>query len=173
MRVLLKDYNFSVLTISDRRSKENLEDLSGKKIIDMIEAIGFNLVNYDLVADEEDIIFQRLDSWCKEDKSDLILTTGGTGFSPRDVTPEATLRVIEKSCPGIVEAMRQKSMEKTPYAMLSRQVAGICKKSLIINLPGSVKAVEENLEVIIPVLEHAIDIIRGDKEKSENHNLKR
>ncbi|WP_138159167.1 MogA/MoaB family molybdenum cofactor biosynthesis protein [Peptoniphilus catoniae] len=166
------DYRFSVLTVSDRRSKNESEDLSGKKIIEIMEKLNYKLINYKVVPDEEDDIFNTLNVWCNEDKSDLILTTGGTGFSKRDVTPEATLRVIEKNCPGISEAMRRKSMEKTPYAMLSRQVAGICKNTLIINLPGSVKAVEENIEVVVPILFHAIDLIRDDKEKSQDHKFK-
>ncbi len=167
------NYRFSVLTVSDRRSTENLEDLSGKKIIELIENLGFELINYAIIPDEEEKIFETLNLWCKECKSDLILTTGGTGFAPRDVTPEATLKVIEKNCPGISEALRRKGMEKTPYAMLSRQVSGICNKSLVINLPGSVKAVEENIEILKPVLAHAIDLIRGDKQKSDNHDFKK
>ena len=167
-----RKYSFSVLTVSDRRSRENLEDFSGKKIIEMIEDLGFALGSYEIVPDEEEEIFDILNAWVKEGKTDLILTTGGTGLSPRDVTPEATARIIEKNCPGISEAMRQKSLEKTPYAMLSRQVSGISNKTLIINLPGSVKAVEENIEVIKPVLEHAIDLIRGDEKKSQNHSIK-
>jgi molybdenum cofactor synthesis domain len=150
-----------ILTASDKGSTGDRIDESGKLIASLISGIDAEIVHYTIVPDEKDTISANLIKMTDEMGIDLILTTGGTGFSPRDVTPEATLDVIERQVPGIPEAMRLKSLEKTPRAMLSRAVAGIRKSSLIINLPGSPKGVRECLEVILPVLPHAIQIIKG------------
>jgi molybdopterin adenylyltransferase len=150
-----------ILTISDRGAKGDREDESGKLIKDMVSQIRGKVERYEIVPDDEEQIAARLKTWSDEDDLDLILTTGGTGFSPRDTTPEATLTVIERLAPGIPEAMRAEGMKKTPRAMLSRAVAGIRRKTLIINLPGSVKGVKESLSAILPALPHGIEIIRG------------
>lgn len=152
--------NVGVLTVSDRASQGKREDLSGKKIAEIVKKIDAEVVDYMICSDDLDEIKQILINMCKKN-IDLLFTTGGTGFSPRDNTPEATLAVIEKEVPGIPEVMRQKSLEKTPHAMLSRARAGICNKTFIVNLPGSPKAVKENLEVILPALPHAVETLRG------------
>lgn len=150
-----------VLTASDKGSKGERTDESGKIIMDMVKAIEGDVTIYRVVPDERNIISSTLKEMADELGVDLILTTGGTGFSPRDITPEATMDVIDRHVPGIPEAMRQKSLQITPRAMLSRATAGIRNKTLIVNLPGSPKAVKESLEVILPVLPHAIQILTG------------
>ncbi|HBE80635.1 MAG TPA: molybdenum cofactor biosynthesis protein [Firmicutes bacterium] len=150
---------FSILTISDKGSAGLREDIGGKTIEEMMRATGGLKVDYAIVPDERDIIAERLIVMCQN--ANLILTTGGTGCSPRDITPEATIDIIERQVPGIPEAMRAKSLEITSRAMLSRAVAGIRGQTLIINLPGSPKAVRECLAVILPVLEHAVAILTG------------
>jgi molybdenum cofactor synthesis domain-containing protein len=122
-----------------------------------------------IIPDEFDQIRNLLVSWADSSQLDVILTTGGTGFASRDVTPEATLAVVERPVPGIPEAMREKSMKITPHAMLSRMAAGIRKRTLIINLPGSPKAALENFEVVCPVLEHAIQLLREDPDSEQGH----
>jgi molybdopterin adenylyltransferase len=150
----------AVLTMSDRGSKGEREDLSGPMIEDMIKAIGAEVKYFEILPDEKEIIKEKLIEYSK--KADLILTTGGTGLAPRDVTPEATLDVLDKQAPGLAEAMRSEGLKKTSRSMLSRAVAGVKGRSLIINLPGSPKAVKENLAVILDVIPHAIEKIRGD-----------
>jgi len=150
----------AVLTLSDKGSKGECEDVSGLLIKDMLKGIGAEVKHYEILPDEKKLIKEKLITYSKE--VDLILTTGGTGLSPRDVTPEATLEVIDRQVPGIVEAMRSEGLKKTSRAMLSRAVAGVKGRSLIINLPGSPKAVEENLAVILDVIPHAIEKIKGD-----------
>jgi molybdenum cofactor synthesis domain-containing protein len=127
----------------------------------MVATIGGEIVAYDLVADEKELLVEKLLEYTDEKKVDLVLTTGGTGLSPRDVTPEATLEVVEKVIPGISEAMRAKGLEHTPHAMLTRAVAGVRGRTLIINLPGSPQAVRENLEVVLPAIPHALEILQG------------
>ena len=151
----------SVLTASDRCSKNLCEDKSGPLVSELLSPLA-ETVEYIVVPDEKEIISKELIRLCDEVKSDIIFTTGGTGFAPRDVTPEATKAVIEKEVPGIPEAIRAKSLEITPKAMLSRATAGIRGKTLIINLPGSPKAVKESLEVVLPVLEHAVETLSGN-----------
>ena len=151
----------SVLTASDRCSKKLCEDKSGPLISELLSAVA-ETAEYVVVPDEKDIISKELIRLCDVVKSDVIFTTGGTGFAPRDVTPEATKAIIEKEVPGIPEAIRAKSLEITPKAMLSRATAGIRGKTLIINLPGSPKAVRESLEVVMPVLPHAVETLSGD-----------
>lgn len=152
---------FAVLCVSDRCSNGVCQDKSGPLIREMVSPLG-KAVEYVVVPDEKDEIEKALIYLCDDVKVDVVLTTGGTGFAPRDITPEATKAVIEREAPGIVEAIRMKSLQITPKAMLSRAVSGIRKKSLIINLPGSPKAVKESLEFVLPVLPHAIEVLSGD-----------
>jgi molybdenum cofactor synthesis domain-containing protein len=154
--------NIGILTISDKGSKGQRQDISGDTIHYTIAALKSAIVKYEIVPDEKDIIAATLCDWADSGKVDVILTTGGTGLSKRDVTPEATLEVIDREVPGIAEAMRAKSLEKTPMAMLSRAMAGQRANCLIINLPGSVKAVQECLEVVMPAIPHAVEIIKGE-----------
>ena len=151
-----------IITVSDKGSKGERVDLSGPTIEETIKHIGGVVYKYVIVPDEMDEIKEAIVAMCDIDKLDLVLTTGGTGFAARDITPEATLDVVDKLVPGIPEVMRAKSMLITPKAMLSRAQAGIRMHSLIINLPGSPKAVKESLEAIMPGLEHGIDILTGD-----------
>jgi len=149
-----------ILTISDKGARGEREDRSGPAIREMMEAAGWEIVRAKIVPDEQDEIRATLIDWSDEGL-DLILTTGGTGFSPRDWTPEATRAVIDRETPGIPEAMRRAGMEKTPTAMLSRAAAGIRKSTLIVNLPGSEKAVRESLEAILPALPHGVEVLKG------------
>ena len=149
-----------ILTVSDKGARGEREDRSGPAIREMMEAAGAEVVRSRIVPDEQDEIRAALIEWSDEGL-DLVLTTGGTGFSPRDWTPEATRAVIEREAPGLPEAMRRAGAEKTPSAMLSRAAAGIRKSTLIVNLPGSEKAVRESLAAILPALPHAIEILRG------------
>jgi len=150
-----------VLTLSDKGSRGEREDKSGQVIKEMVQAIEGDVVKYEVIPDEYELIVKTLTSWCDEEKLDLILTTGGTGLSPRDVTPEATRAVITREVPGIPEAMRMASLAKTNRAMLTRAVAGTRGGTLIINLPGSPKGVRENLEVALPVIPHALEILQA------------
>ena len=151
-----------ILTISDRGWRGEREDQSGKEIQQMLSALGAHIARYEIVPDEKEAISQRLAQWADELSLDLIVTTGGTGLSPRDVTPEATLGVVQRLVPGLSEAMRAEGMKKTATAMLSRGVSGIRGRSLIINLPGSPKGVRESLEIILPVLPHAMEVLKGE-----------
>ena len=151
-----------VLTISDKGWRGEREDESGEVIKELVSGLGAQVIKYDLVPDERDFISQRLTEWADAGFLDLVITTGGTGLAERDVTPEATLAVIDKLTPGFAEAMRMESLKKTPLAMLTRAVAGTRKRTLIINLPGSPKGVRECLEIILPALPHAIEVIRGE-----------
>ena len=155
-------FTAGILTISDKGAKGEREDESGKLIGKLLAPLAIQVEKYDIVPDEKEVITARLKEWADEIRLDLIITNGGTGLSPRDITPEATLAVVDRVAPGFVEAMRAQSAKKTPFAMLSRAVAGIRGRSLIINLPGSPRAVEECLEVILPALPHAIEVLRGE-----------
>ncbi len=150
-----------ILTISDKGSRNERIDLTGPAIKEALDKNIYNVEYYKIIADEMDLICQELIHMSDELKLDLILTNGGTGFAKRDVTPEATLKVIERETPGIAEAMRQMSLSITPKAMLSRAAAGIRKSTLIINLPGSPKGAAENLSFVLPALPHGIEILKG------------
>jgi len=152
----------AIVTLSDKGSAGQRNDQSGEVIRDMITGIGFSVDHYEILPDEQELIIESLKRLSDGGVIDLILTTGGTGVAPRDVTPEATMAVIDRVLPGMAEAMRAESLVKTPHAMISRAVAGIRKQTLIVNLPGSPKAVRENLAVILPALSHAIEKIKGD-----------
>lgn len=158
-----------ILTLSDRSARGEREDASGPALALRIEREGWSAVRKLILPDDESSIRETLASWADAGDLDLILTTGGSGFSPRDVTPEATRAVIERDAPGLAEAMRAVSLKITPHAMLSRIVAGIRKRTIIINLPGSPKGAVENLDVIIPVLPHAVQLLREDPESEKTH----
>jgi molybdopterin adenylyltransferase len=152
----------AIITLSDKGAAGERVDESGKVIREMIGAINASTDHYEILPDEKDRISEVLMSLSDSGTIDLILTTGGTGVAPRDVTPEATLAVIDRGLPGMAEAMRAESFKKTPHALISRAVAGIRKQTLIVNLPGSPKAVRENLAVILPALTHAVEKLKGD-----------
>ncbi|MBI2164820.1 MAG: MogA/MoaB family molybdenum cofactor biosynthesis protein [Chloroflexi bacterium] len=152
-------FTFAVLTVSDAASRGERVDLSGQAIREIMEVHGYRLSGQAVVPDEEGAITERLKGWATS--VDLILTTGGTGLAPRDVTPEATQKVIERPVPGLAEAMRLETARRTPTAILSRGIAGMRGRCLIVNLPGSPRAVRECLEVVLPVLDHALEILSG------------
>lgn len=154
-------YSIGIITASDKGSRGEREDLSGKAIAEILAELG-EVKQYVIVPDEREVLSQAMINMADNVKIDIILTTGGTGLGPRDVTPEATLAVIDRQVPGIPEVMRAKSLEKTSRAMLSRAVAGLRGKTLIINLPGSPKGVRECLEVILPALDHGLAIMKGE-----------
>lgn len=156
--------NFSagIITVSDRGFKGEREDKSGAVILELLKNMDIKVFNYTVIPDEKNIIKEAIIKYADEYKLDLIITTGGTGVSPRDVTPDATLEVIDKNIPGMAESMRRESALLTPNAMISRAVVGIRGRSLIINLPGSPKGVRENLLVVSPVLKHAMEKIKGN-----------
>ncbi len=154
-------FTVAILTASDRGSRGEREDKSGQVIREIISHHDGSVVEYAVVPDDEDTIAEQLEKWCDSGKIDIIPTTGGTGLSPRDNTPDATMQVIDKAVPGLAEAMRAESLKKTPHAMLSRAVAGVRRKTLIVNMPGSPKAVRECLEVILPALPHAVEVLKG------------
>ncbi len=155
-------FTVGIVTVSDRCSSGEREDKSGEIIRKIISQFHARVVEYAVIPDERKLIAERLTEWADKGGIDMIITTGGTGLGPRDVTPEATLDVIDKTIPGFSEAMRAKNLKKTPHAMLSREVCGVRNKTLIINLPGSPKAVRECLLVILPALPHAIEVIKGE-----------
>jgi molybdopterin adenylyltransferase len=160
----------AILTISDRSSRGERDDLSGPAIIELILKQKWIISNSGIIPDNVDVISSTLNSWCESGENDLILTTGGTGFSSRDVTPEATLRVVERQTPGLTEVMRAEGLKHTPFSMLSRAVAGIKMRTLIINLPGSPKGAVENLAVILSVLPHAVDLLKENPSAEKGHN---
>jgi molybdenum cofactor synthesis domain-containing protein len=154
-------FKFAVLTISDRCSKQEAQDKSGKLIIEIINGVNGKNIKYDIVPDEADLIKEKLLEYCDNLKADIVFTTGGTGLAPRDVTPEATRDISEKMIPGISELIRLEGLKKTKNALLSRGISVIRGKTIIINLPGSPKGVEESLNIIIDLLPHALDMAKG------------
>ena len=154
-------FRVGILTISDAGSKGERLDTSGDAISETMARQGFHQVCRDIVPDERELVSERLAQWCDEGEVDVVLTTGGTGLGPRDVTPEATRAVIEFEVSGISEALRTQTLQKTPMAMLSRSVAGVRSGCLIINLPGSPAGVRECLEVAVPVIPHALEMLKG------------
>ena len=160
---------FGILTVSDRSARGEREDASGPVLARLVEEYAWTVSRRSVLPDNESAIRELLIAWADGGELDVVLTTGGTGFSPRDVTPEATRLVIEREAPGLAEAMRAASLRVTPHAMLSRVVAGIRKKTIIINLPGSPKGAAENLLVVIPVLPHAVQLLREDPASESTH----
>ena len=160
---------FGILTVSDRSAAGQRVDASGPALEQVILTRGWQVVKREIIPDDQVVIQQVLVFWIDSLDIDVILTTGGTGFSPRDVTPEATLAVVERQAPGLAEAMRAASLKVTPHAMLSRAVAGIRGRTLILDLPGSPKAAVENLEVVLPVLGHAVELLREDPQAEKHH----
>ncbi|MEA4969425.1 MAG: MogA/MoaB family molybdenum cofactor biosynthesis protein [Candidatus Pelethousia sp.] len=154
-------YRIAIITASDKGARGEREDVSGQVIREMCQGFA-SVSSYEILADERLLIAEALKKLCDEDLAEVVFTTGGTGFSSRDVTPEATLDVVDRLTPGIPEAMRARSLQITNRAMLTRAMAGIRKRTLIVNLPGSPKAVRECLEVILPALGHGVDILRGE-----------
>jgi molybdopterin adenylyltransferase len=152
----------AVLTVSDGVAAGVREDLSGQVLADRLAAAGHTVVWRGLVADERAAIARALERLCDDDEADLVLTTGGTGFAPRDVTPEATLAVLERLSPGVDQALRADALERFPHGMLSRGVSGTRGRTFVVNLPGSPKACAEGLAVLAPVLEHAISLLRAE-----------
>ncbi len=157
----MSGYAIGVLTLSDKGARGAREDESGRILREMVAGLG-EVTRYRVIPDEEELIVATLVDWVDRERLDLILTTGGTGLTARDVTPEATARVLDRPIPGMAEAMRMASLAKTPHAMLSRALAGVRRQTLIINLPGSPRGARENLEVVLPALEHALAKLKGD-----------
>ena len=160
---------FGILTLSDRSARGERADASGPALALLIQAEGWSVTKQSILPDQESAIREILITWSDSAELDVILTTGGTGFSPRDVTPEATRAVIEREAPGLSEAMRAASLKITPHAMLSRIVSGIRRKTLIINLPGSPKGAVENLQVVLPVLSHAVQLLQDNPASESTH----
>ncbi len=153
----------AILTLSDKGARGEREDRSGPALEKWLGERGVTVLHTELVPDELDIIYVKLEGWADSGAFDLILTTGGTGVSPRDVTPDATRKIVEKEIPGFGEVMRRVSMEKTPHAMISRAIAGIRNRTLIINLPGSPGGAVENLDAVWGAVPHAVAKIKGDQ----------
>ena len=163
------DLRIGILTVSDRSARGERPDLAGPAIEKTITDQGWSVVRKEILPDELPRLNEALVNWADSGHMDIILTTGGTGFSPRDVTPEATRAVIERDAPGLVEAMRTASLKVTPHGMLSRARAGIRGQTLIVNLPGSPKGAIENLNVILPVLKHAVALLSEDPDSEAGH----
>ena len=153
---------FFILTVSDRSSRGERADLSGPALAALVRSHGWQVVKQEIVPDDMLTIKEKFQDWSDSGEADVILATGGTGFAPRDVTPEATRAVVERLTPGLDEAMRAASLKVTPHAMLSRAISGIHKRTLIVNLPGSPKGATENLQVVFPALEHAVKLLREE-----------
>jgi molybdopterin adenylyltransferase len=165
----LMNLRVAILTVSDRSYRGDRPDASGPSLAKETADLGWQVSKTGLVPDEQGMIQTILIEWCDSGIADVILTTGGTGFAPRDVTPEATLAIVERQAPGLAEAMRLESLKITPHAMLSRSAAGIRKHTIIINLPGSPKAAMENLRVIAPVLPHAVELLQDNPQAESGH----
>jgi molybdenum cofactor synthesis domain-containing protein len=161
VRSLQRAYRCGVLTLSDKGACGEREDASGPRIREMLRTVGYDVTAYQLLPDRQELIEQTLKTWADELGLDLIVTTGGTGVSPSDRTPEATRAVIEREVPGVGEAMRAASLRKTVQAVWSRGIAGVRGTCLILNLPGSRRAAEDNLEVVLPALAHGLEKLKG------------
>jgi molybdenum cofactor synthesis domain-containing protein len=153
----------AIITLSDSASRGEREDLSGRTLKELLEKHGFLVILSAILPDEFDLLKEKLVEFCDDSRLSLVLTTGGTGLSPRDITPEATRSVIEREVPGLAELIRSTGQKYSPHSSLSRGVAGIRKQTLIINLPGSAKAVQQSMETLLPILPHALEILSGQK----------
>jgi len=160
---------FGILTLSDRSARGERADASGPALSELIHAQGWSVGRQEILPDDESAIRAALTEWADSGQVDIILTTGGTGFALRDITPEATRAVIQRDAPGLAETMRAESLKKTPHAMLSRAIAGIRGRTLIVNLPGSPKGALENLQTILPVLPHAVQLLTDDPGSEASH----
>ncbi len=160
---------FGILTLSDRSARGERPDASGPALAELIRAQGWLVAAQQILPDDESSIRAELIQWADSGDFDVILTTGGTGFAPRDVAPEATRAVVQRDAPGLAEAMRADSLKKTPHAMLSRAVAGMRGRTLIVNLPGSPKGAVENLQTILSVLPHAVQLLTDDPKSEQSH----
>jgi molybdenum cofactor synthesis domain-containing protein len=162
---------FGILTVSDRSARGERDDASGPVLQELVSSQGWVVVRREVLPDDRPALSAWLTKWADSGELDVILTTGGTGFSPRDISPEATQDVIDRPAPGLAEAMRAASLKVTAHAMLSRATAGIRAQTLIINLPGSPKGAAENFQVILPVLPHAIQLLSEDPHAEAGHKL--
>lgn len=160
---------FAVLTVSDRASRGERPDASGPAVVEFLSAQGWQVTQRKILPDDQEAVRDTLARWADQGDADVIVTTGGTGFGPRDVTPEATLSVMQREAPGLAEAMRAASMRVSPHAMLSRARAGIRGRALLLNLPGSPQAAVENLRVVLPALEHAVQLLQEDPRAESSH----
>jgi molybdenum cofactor synthesis domain-containing protein len=165
----MKPIRFGILTLSDRSARGERSDASGPALAELILSQGWIVAAQRILPDDESSIRTGLIEWADSGDFDIILTTGGTGFALRDVTPEATRAVIHREAPGLAEAMRAESLKKTPHAMLSRAIAGIRNRTLIVNLPGSPKGAVENLQTILPVLPHSVQLLTDDPDSEKSH----
>lgn len=165
----MMELKIGIITVSDRSSRGERPDQSGPELTSAVRGQGWLPLKVRIVPDDREKIKEILIDWCDQENLDVILTTGGTGFSPRDVTPEATREVIDRQAPGLAEAMRAASLKITPHAMLSRAAAGIRKQTLIINFPGSPQAAKENFQVVAPVLPHAAELLREEESAESSH----
>ena len=158
-----------ILTVSDRSARGERPDLSGPAIEELISERGWSVNRVKIIPDELPLLIDTLATWADSGEFDIILTTGGTGFSPRDITPEATIKVVHREAPGLAEAMRAASLNLTPHAMMSRARAGIRGRTLIVNLPGSPRGAVENLNVVLPIFEHAAALLSDDPGAEAGH----
>jgi molybdenum cofactor synthesis domain-containing protein len=158
-----------IITVSDRSARGERPDLSGPALVEAVRSEGWEVVGQDIVPDDREALIERLTTWADSGEMDVILTTGGTGFSPRDITPEATSAVVKRPAPGLAEAMRAAGLRVTPHAMLSRATAGIRGRTVILNLPGSPQGALENLQVVSPALPHAVQLLREDPSAEAGH----
>jgi molybdenum cofactor synthesis domain-containing protein len=159
---MIMSWRVGILTVSDKGSRGERVDTSGAAIREMLASLEATVEHYQVVPDEKEVVASRLREWADEAGLDLIITTGGTGLSPRDVTPEATLAVVDRVVPGMAEAMRQEGLKHTPMSMLSRAVIGVRGRTLIVNLPGREQGVRQNLAYLLPVLPHALEMLGGE-----------
>ena len=156
------DIRFGILTASDRSARGERADASGPALAALVQAQGWSVIKQAILPDDRSMLAATMSAWADSREVDVILVTGGTGFAPRDVTPEATRDILEREAAGLPEAMRAASLKITPHAMLSRLAAGIRGQAVIINLPGSPKGAVENLQVVLPVLEHAVKLLHEE-----------